>query len=130
MKRKYVLCRPTARDNRHACRYSKRDHKLWKKTPFFNLNPRGQLIHRSRLVITHSRCGRYSHESVTHWCGNSTSGDGVELSSEFPEGRLLCARCEKIAVEAGELPVEKLVGHHVHIGVLRPHRLCCRNDQN
>jgi hypothetical protein len=124
-----VNCRRRRSDSRF-CDTGNVKSRLWKKTLPFNVTPRGILVHRVRMGTTHFYSGEYSHDSVSYWCANGTAGEGVNLVAEPPKGKLLCAHCERMAVAAGELPTDKLVGRHVCIGVLRPHRLCCGHEQN
>lgn len=38
---------------------------------------------------------------------------------------LVCERCEKAAVKAGELAAHELVGRHVHLGHVVAQKTCC-----
>ena len=99
----------------------------WVKSVPFVMSERGILVHRPRFAHTHIRNGRYSHDSTTYWCGNV----GRIFLPEFPEGRILCARCEAMATTKGGLPsAESIVGHHVCIGGLRPYKTCCTHEGN
>jgi hypothetical protein len=121
-----IKCRPSERDER-----SERDGSaiLWRQCPAFNVNPRGILIHRIKSGMTHIH-GSSHHDSVDYWCGNCTNGEGVMVASKPPADKLLCERCERLAIEAGEPTAEALAGRHVCVGVMKAFRLCCRNDQN
>lgn len=104
----------------------------WKKAAPFVVNPRAILTHRVKSVRSHFddlTCESHSHYSVDFWCGNGSSGSPL-LVEIPPEDRLLCARCEEVAVKAGEKSAEELAGRHVHIGELRAKRLCCLNEEN
>lgn len=126
---KSIACHPRASDIRTWGGH--RDVLIWKRAPAFNANPRGILIHRVRSGETflHDN-GSWSHDGVSYWCGGSSNGEGVNMTDTPPADRLLCARCEQISVENGELSAEKLTGRHVCIGVLKAFRLCCRNEGN
>ncbi len=101
----------------------------WIKSVPFVLNPRGHLIHRVRYVSTRIR-GQSKKDTPHYWCGNATFSGPVEFLEQPPDGRLLCAVCESKAVQAGEMTAEQLAGRHVHIGVMRPRRLCCQENTN
>jgi len=124
-----VKCHPIRRHLEHReSEYSKT--RMWTHTLPFNVNPRGVLIHRIKSGCTIINGGKVSHDAIECWCNNMTNGEGVSPTDKPPKDRLLCARCEAIAVEHGEPPASKLVGRHMHIGVMKPVRLCCRNEQN
>ena len=94
----------------------------------FNVNPRGVLVHRVREGFTIFYGKKYSHEAVHYWCGNQTNGEGVDLAAVPPADRLLCEKCELAAVAAGERPTDEIAGRHVHRGVVKVHRTCCRKS--
>lgn len=105
-------------------------HLDWERAPAFNVNPRGILIHRVKDGRTHLMPWG-NHNSITQWCGNGVSGEGVSLTDDPPKDRLLCAYCEAKAVAAGEPTADQLAGRHVHIGALKAIRTCCRGcDRN
>lgn len=126
-----VLCKHNHHEVEHA---ERRDlpttTRLWSKVLPFNVNPRGKLIHRVRQGASHYLHGRYQHDSIHYWCEGQVCSSGMDLTDNPPENRLLCVGCEKKAVAAGEKPADKLAGRHVHLGVLKPHRICCRNEEN
>ena len=95
----------------------------------FVVSERRWLIHRPRYVHTHlDGNGKDQHSSVECWC--STVAHDYDLTDNPPRDRLLCAMCEAKAVAAGEPSAKKLAGRHVHIGRMKPVRLCCRNNEN
>lgn len=126
---KKVKCKPRSRQRPLPESYLATT-KLWSTTLPFNVNPRGALVHRVRAGATHMTPGYPSHDSLEYWCDGCVNGEGVDLVAVPPKNRLLCARCERNAVDAGEPPASKIAGRHVHIGVMKPVRLCCRNEQN
>ena len=118
---------------RRSCDHERNDTpvktRLWENTLPFNVNPRGMLIHRVRIGATHSASWG-DHDSVTYWCNNSAVGEGVDLTDDPPKNRLLCSHCEALAVAAGEPTAKQLTGRHIHIGVMKPVRMCCRHEEN
>lgn len=124
---KQIVCKPRKRELDSEVRHGNR---LWKKTLPFNVNPRGVLIHRVRLGLSILYHGEHSHDCVHYWCTNQSNGEGVSLTDDPPEGRLLCEICERNAVAAGEPSADELCGRHVHVGVMKAHRTCCRDDKN
>lgn len=104
----------------------------WKKALPFFFNRRGVLIHRVRHAITHTdqSTGKPRHSSVGYWCGNTGNLSKGELLSEPPESRLLCTLCETKATAAGEVSADILVGHHVHLGRMKPIKTCCQDSIN
>jgi hypothetical protein len=108
-----IKCRP-----RKVSNNSPIQTRQWSMAFPFNINPRGLLVHRVRNGASHFHRGEYSHDSVTYWCGNSATGEGVKLSDSLPSDRLLCAHCENRAVAAGELSAPMIVGRPVHTGLI------------
>lgn len=99
----------------------------WRKSLPFAVNPRGVLAHRVKSVHTHRRGNQWTHTTAMYWCGNMAHG--VHFSPDTG-GRILCARCEALAVTAGQVKADELVGRHVHIGGIRPFRTCCLGDES
>ena len=98
---------------------------VWTESKPFLENALAVLIHRPRTVVIYSTL-RYPHLAVHAWCGNSFTGtDKFTFLDEPPEGRVICERCEKAAIEAGENSSDEIVGRHVHIGRVRPQITCC-----
>lgn len=125
-----IDCKPNARESERERDNSPIKSRLWKQSLPFNVNPRGVLIHRVRCAGTCVHDGKYSHDWVHYWCGNQTCGEGLGLVEVPPTDRLLCVYCEQKAVAHGEPTAEALAGRHVCIGVMKAHRLCCRNEGN
>lgn len=102
----------------------------WLQSPPFFLNPRGVLVHRVRHVQTYFRAGTETHHSVGYLCGNGCCFDLDSTDSRFyddpPQDRLVCAFCEAAAARKGKPSADKLAGRHVHRGVLKAHRVCCK----
>ena len=102
----------------------------WKSCLPFVDNPRGVLIHRIREVYTFMTDGQPRHSHAEYWCGNGTNFDGGNIFTSSPGAdRILCSRCEAIAVEHGQPTADELAGHHVHIGGVRPYRTCCKDKE-
>jgi len=99
----------------------------WKACSPFLENARAVLIHRPRNVTTHKLSEKYdAHVSVTNWCGSTFSGGKhFTFLDAVPEGKLLCARCEEKAVNAGIQSSHELTGRHVHLGGVVAVQLCC-----
>jgi len=96
--------------------------------PFLD-NKLAILIHRPRRACTITMF-KNSHMAVEAYCGNHFTGhaDKLNFLSEPPIGKLVCLRCETLAVEAGLPTSSELAGRHVHVGKLKAIRTCC-NDQ-
>lgn len=125
-----IQCKPNRERLRQLNSVNERHKSVhWKMCLPFVVNPRGILVHRVRWATTHFWKGEVDHDSVMYWCGNSVSSV-MEFVEVPPEDRLLCARCEAIAVAAGEKPADELAGRHVHVGETRAKRLCCTNEDN
>lgn len=116
--------------NEKADRSAVIQQRHWRQSAPFVLNPRGILIHRVRRASTLLRQGMFSHHAATYWCGNGTTGKGLEFVHEPPADRLVCARCEEVAIAAGKPSSSDLCGRHVCTGNLKAHRLCCHQDDN
>ena len=104
----------------------------WLRSLPFVANPRGLLTHRVRYAKTfRRRNGARSHDSISYWCGNNCNNPPQDACFAVPpESRLLCQMCEARAVAAGEKTADELAGRHVHIGKLKAHRTCCRDEKN
>lgn len=102
----------------------------WRECSPFVENSKAVLIHRPRSVSTHKIGPTYkSHISVRGWCGNHFSGmKKFTFLDAPPEGKLVCARCEKIATKMGEPPSHVLAGRHVHLGHVVALQTCCGGD--
>jgi hypothetical protein len=99
-------------------------HIHWiKSLPFF-ANPRGVLIHRVESVTTYLHKSGRAHKAVHYLCSAATTADG-EFLAEPPANRLVCHACERVAKQKGLPSADRLVGRHVHVGRLRPERMCC-----
>lgn len=95
----------------------------------FALNQRGLLIHRVRDVSDVYYAGKVHHQAVHYWCGNQSCGPH-DLLDVPPKNRLLCARCEGVAVAASQPKASKLAKRHVCVGKIRAVRLCCGGENN
>jgi len=99
----------------------------WKESSPFIENTRAILIHRPRFVVTHKISEKYkSHIAIECWCGNSFTGTTKFTFLDVPpENKLLCARCESVAVKHGQPSAYELTGKHIHLGRLVPQQVCC-----
>lgn len=99
----------------------------WKEASPFIENSRAVLIHRPRYVTTHKIGEKWkAHIAIECWCGNSFSGTKkFTFLDAPPDNKLLCARCELLAVKNGQPTAESLVGKHVHLGRIVAQQVCC-----
>lgn len=100
----------------------------WTESQPFVENSRAILIHRPRTVsVYRTPCtATKTHLGIGMWCGNHMSGDGkFTFLDAPPEGKLVCARCEAMAIASNQPTSDSLVGKHVHIGGLRAFMTCC-----
>jgi hypothetical protein len=98
--------------------------------PFFE-NPRGVLIHRVRSLYRLTFQEGRSWFIVDYWCENGARPEEVDDGLLFdPGSKLVCARCESLAVAKGEKSSSELAGRHVCTGVCRPVNTCCPNELN
>lgn len=129
---KRVRLRKPKRDHsRRDARYKQLDYT--QSAPFF-ANPNGVLIHRIKsLYRLECDWGRSPWWIIEYWCGNhgrSENNVDDDLLFEPSQGRLVCARCESMAIASGEKSSSELVGRHVCVGVCRPVNVCCSNESN
>lgn len=99
----------------------------WSACAPFVENSRGILIHRPRTGSTYNLHRSGPHIGVGFWCGMHTASDGKNLTflAAPPEDRILCARCEAIAVANGLPSADELAGRHVHKGGVVAVATCC-----
>lgn len=98
--------------------------------PFLE-NKRAVLIHRPRAVATvaKSAVSKYPYLIASMWCGNSmVNSEHWTFLSAPPEEKIVCARCESMAVLNGLPSSDSLVGHHVHIGGVKAVIQCCKQE--
>lgn len=90
----------------------------WVSCKPFVENSMAVLIHRPRRVTTHKIGPKWAaHIAVHAWCGNGMTGSKkFTFLDAPPRGRIVCARCEDKAVEAGLPSSSALVGEHVCTG--------------
>ena len=101
----------------------------WKASLPFLDNSRAALVHRPRTVQTVT-IHKEPHIAVLNWCGNGFAGKrNLTFLAAPTEDKLLCARCEAHAVEAGLPSAAELAGRHVHIGHVVAVRVCCNNQE-
>lgn len=99
----------------------------WTSCAPFVENSRGVLIHRPRTGSTFNLHRTGPHVGLGYWCGMHTASDGKNLTflSVPPEDRILCARCEAVAVANGLPSADDLAGRHVHKGGVVAVVTCC-----
>lgn len=99
----------------------------WTDCEPFVENTRAVLIHRVRHVGVHKISDKWpAHLAVHAWCGTAYTGlKKFTFLDEPPHGRLLCERCEAIAVKHDQPSAEQLVGRHVHFGKVVAQQTCC-----
>ena len=98
----------------------------WKACLPFVENKRGALIHRPRSVTTYS-IHKLPHIGIYFWCGMGVTGDSKKFDflAQPPDGRILCERCEMMAVKNGLPNADELAGKHVHKGKTVAVVTCC-----
>lgn len=103
---------------------------VWLRAAPFYFNARGLLTHRVKSAQSHLRGdGSVRHSSVNYWCGNgccATNGHFTDLRKENTTWVVVCERCERMAVTAGEPTTDDIAQHHVHIGRAKAIVTCCR----
>jgi hypothetical protein len=98
--------------------------------PFFE-NPQGVLIHRVKSLYLLEFNGGRQWYIVDYWCGNNARPREVDDGLLFdPGNKLICARCEAMAVAKGLKTSSELAGRHVCSGVCVPVNTCCPNQLN
>lgn len=108
----------------------------WKTALPFVENSRGILIHRPRMVSTHTGLSRSNpsrwrpHIGIGFWCGMHVSGDkNFTFLLAPPENGLVCHRCEAVAIANGFPSSAELAGRHVHIGRVKAVKDCCKDEE-
>ncbi len=119
----------------HVSKDNRCDYFSWKSCLPFMENKRGVLIHRPRAVVTINASRLFTKKlpylAVTHWCGNSVNSENsFTFLNAPPEGKILCERCEVLAVEAGLPSASSLAGRHVHVGGVKAVASCCENIES
>lgn len=102
----------------------------WKAALPFVDNERGTLVHRIRYGSTYA-IHKLPHIAVQFWCGMSvTASDGhLHFLDAPPVGKILCERCEAVAVERGLPSADELAGRHVHKGRTIAVATCCQSER-
>lgn len=102
----------------------------WTSCLPFVENSRGTLIHRPRYGATYNLHAK-PHNVVLFWCGMGVSSSGKNLTflSAPPADKILCERCEAVAVKAGMPSSDELAGRHVHKGRTVAVVTCCKNKE-
>ena len=102
----------------------------WSSCKPFVENSKAVLIHRPRMVAMHRISEKYRpHLAVSMWCGNTQTGTKkFTFLDAPPKGRIVCARCEEKATEAGLPSSTSLAGEHVHTGGVVAVAYCCTQE--
>ena len=100
---------------------------LLRSKPFVE-NSRGVLIHRPRSArLRFCRVRNKPYLSVHFYCGMVITGFRKITFLDFPdESKVLCARCEEIALKFRLPPADAVAGRHVHKGGVKAARNCCK----
>lgn len=101
----------------------------WKSCLPFLENSRAVLIHRPKSVSTVAKSvvSKVPYLVSTMWCGNTMIGSRHWTFLEAPpEGKIVCARCEAMAISHGLPSSDSLVGSHVHKGGVKAFITCCQ----
>lgn len=102
---------------------------VWIRAAPFYFNSRGVLTHRVKSARSHLRDdGSVKHSSVDYWCGNgccATNGHFTDLRSGDISKVVVCERCERMAVAAGEDITDDIAQRHVHVGRAKAVITCC-----
>lgn len=90
-------------------------------------NKNAVLIHRPiEVAYRKSYRGGYIYACVDFMCGNSANGENkFTFLDVVPDGRIVCARCEAAAIEAGLPSSSAITGRHVCIGGVKSVSFCC-----
>lgn len=98
----------------------------WKACLPFVDNQRATLIHRVRTGSTYN-IHKQPHIAVGLWCGMAitASDNHITFLDAPPDGKILCERCEEMAVKAGLPTSDDLAGKHVHKGRTKAVITCC-----
>jgi len=102
----------------------------WASCKPFVENTFAALIHRPRMVAIHRISEKYRpHISVSMWCGSTQSGTKkFTFLDAPPNDRIVCARCEEKATDAGLPSSTALAGEHVHTGGVVAVAYCCTQE--
>ena len=103
----------------------------WASCKPFVENSKAVLIHRPRTVTMHRISEKYRpHIAIWQWCGNTHTGTKkFTFLDAPPKGRIVCARCEERAVEAGLPSSSELAGEHVCVGGVVAVSHCCAEKE-
>jgi hypothetical protein len=120
-----------ALQNKHFTNDDRYQYINWKTCLPFLENKRAVLIHRPRAISTvaKSAISKHSYLIAKMWCGTSmTNGENWTFLESPPDGKVICAKCEAMAIVNGFPSSYSLVGHHVHVGGVRAFITCCKED--
>jgi len=102
----------------------------WRSSKPFVENRMAVLIHRPRKITTHKLKDRKPHDAIQFHCGSTQVGKRSKFTflDDPPEGKIVCARCEELAVERGLPSSSELAGRHVCTGGVKAVKSCCNTD--
>ena len=111
-----------------ACRHPE---SRWSMGKPFVENSRGTLVHRLKSGSLYN-IHKLPHIGVSFWCGMSTATSSGNLTflDVPPKDKILCERCEAIAVERGQVSADELAGFHVHKCRTKAVITCCKEESN
>lgn len=104
--------------------------RVYKYSKPFVYNKRGVLVHRP-YSISMFRLGNTTHFGVHYWCGNQVTGrENLSLLDVPADGMIICAVCERKALEAGLESTSTITGRHFCTGGVKAVSFCCpeRNE--
>lgn len=122
-----ALRKPRSDHATRDCRFEQINYE--KSAPFFE-NPAGVLIHRVKALYSLRWKDRDKDPwwIVDYWCCNTGRSESIDDGLLFDPGKkLVCARCEALAVAAGEKTSSQIARRHVCIGECRPVNVCPRH---
>ena len=98
----------------------------------FVINKRGTLVHRPYSACVYN-IHASPHIGVHFLCGMSVcdnrSRNNLTFTDYLDEGKLLCERCEEIAIKKRMPTTNQIVGRHVHTGRTKGVITCCAQKE-
>lgn len=121
-----------ALEKRHNNTDNRYQYLQWLSCLPFLENKRAVLIHRPRAVATvaKSAVSKRPYLIATMWCGSSmVNSEHWTFLEAPPVEKIVCARCESLAVLSGLPSSASLAGAHVHIGGVKAVKYCCNKNE-